>query len=349
EDFFEPQMDFVFQGEGVTAFRSILRGLEDGRTAPSAPGVWTRQESEFVFGGPPPPFEVDALPVPDRSLSPADRPHYFINWMRPLALARTSVGCPYSCNFCSLWKIMEHIYHMRDIPSVVEELATIDEEFIMLVDDEAFINGKRMVKLAEAIKASGIRHRYFTYCRIDTLIRQPEVLTLWREIGLERLFIGVEAVTDEDLLAFNKKLNVNQVDTGLRLARELGINVFANFIVKPTYTEKDFRQLAKFIQMREDVIDYPSFTIWTPIPGTDLLDSTFSGVIERQPNGRPNWALFDCQNAVTRMALPKGEFIRQYFNLWQLFGSHANAANSPERTAGAFGAHARGPVPVPTL
>jgi radical SAM superfamily enzyme YgiQ (UPF0313 family) len=346
EDYFEPQMDFVYAGEGVEAFRQTLRALEHGETAPTIPGMWARQNGAFVYGGQPAPFDINALPVPDRSLIPADRPHYFIDWMRPLALARTTVGCPYSCNFCSLWKIMEHIYHLRDIPSLVEELKTIKEEFIFFVDDEAFINGKRMVQLADAIEAAGVKHRYFTYCRMDTMLRQPEVLERWRAIGLERLFIGIEAVTDEDLMAFNKKLAVSQVDQGLKLAKELGISVFANFIVKPSYTKQDFAYLTKFIRDREDLLDYPSFTIWTPIPGTDLLDAEFTGVTERQPNGRPNWALFDCQNPVTKTTLPKHEFMREYQQLWRAFLSHNVEVHSSTRTAGVFGAHARGPQAV---
>jgi radical SAM superfamily enzyme YgiQ (UPF0313 family) len=238
---------------------------------------------------------------------------------------------------------MDHIYHLRDIQPLVDELKTIDETFVFFVDDEEFINGRRMVELAEALDAAGVHHRYFTYCRIDTLLRQPDVLARWRDVGLERLFIGIEAVTDDDLLAFNKKLEVRQVDQGLKLAKELGIGVFANFIVKPTSTAADFDFLTKFIQQREDVIDYPSFTVWTPIPGTGLLDDKFSGVIELQPNGRPNWALFDCQNPVTRTTLPKAEFMKRYFTLWRTFQSHRVDVNSPLRTAGVFGAHARGP------
>lgn len=349
EDYFEPQMDFVLPGEGVAAFRELLAALQHGGSPPPIAGVWARQNGVFTYGGEPEKFDINALPVPVRSLATADRPHYFIDWMRPLALARTTVGCPYSCNFCSLWKIMEHLYHLRDIDAVVEELRTIDETFIFFVDDEAFINGKRMLQLADAIEAAGIKHRYFTYCRIDTMIRQPEVMTRWREIGLERLFIGIEAVTDDDLMAFNKKLAVSQVDQGLRLAKELDISVFANFIVKPSYTKTDFDYLTKFIKDREEYLDYPSFTVWTPIPGTELLDEKFTGVIERQPNGRPNWALFDCQNPVTKTALPKHEFLRLYQQLWRTFASHNVEVHSSERTRGVFGAHARGPQPVSAL
>ena len=65
-------------------------------------------------------------------------------------------------------------------------------------------------------------------------------------------------------------------------------------------------------------VDYPSFTIWTPLPGTDALKS-FDEVIERQPNGRPNWELFDLQHPVTKTRLPREKFMREYHKLHKVF------------------------------
>ena len=56
----------------------------------------------------------------------------------------------------------------------------------------------------------------------------------------------------------------------------------------------------------------------TPLPGTDLLPD-FSRVTELQPDGRPNWDLFDCQNAVVATRLPAAEFRREYRNLYHVF------------------------------
>jgi hypothetical protein len=58
--------------------------------------------------------------------------------------------------------------------------------------------------------------------------------------------------------------------------------------------------------------------VLTPIPGTELL-ATFDKVVERQPNGRPNWDLFDCQNAVTPTRLPAAEFRHEYRTLQKVF------------------------------
>jgi radical SAM superfamily enzyme YgiQ (UPF0313 family) len=318
EDFFEPQIDFVVRGEGVHPFRTLLRALETGGSIPPIPGVSARQGDNFVDGGAPLSYEIDSLPAPDRSLTGNDRDSYFIDWMKPIALLRTTVGCPYRCSFCSLWKIQDGRYHMRDVERVVAEIASVREECIFLVDDEAFINGKRMLLLAQALKAAGVRKRYFTYCRIDTLLRQPELMSIWREVGLERLFIGIEAVTSNELKDYNKKLEVAQIERGLQAAAQLGIAIFAGFIVSPDYTARSFKQLIRFIEHNR--VDYPSFTILTPLPGTAALN-TFEHVNEVQANGRPNWELFDLQHAVTQTRLPKEEFAWEYRDLYCVFGS----------------------------
>ncbi len=317
EDFFVGQMDFVVRGEGVHPFRAILGALESGREPDAIPGVWMRRGDVWLDGGAPLSYDIDSLPAPDRTVTAEDRDTYFIDWMKPIALLRTTVGCPYRCSFCSLWKIQDGRYHMRDVERVVAEIASVREESVFLVDDEAFINGKRMLRLAQELKAAGVRKRYFTYCRIDTLLRQPDLMALWAEVGLERLFIGIEAVTPEELKDFNKRVEVAQIEEGLRAARRLGISVFGGFIVNTNYDKRSFKHLMRFIEHNR--VDYPSFTVLTPLPGTAAL-ATFDAVTELQPNGRPNWELFDLQHAVTKTALPKEEFEQQYHDLYRVFG-----------------------------
>ena len=334
EDFFEPQVDFVVSGEGVAPLRRLLAALAEPGPLPDIPGLWSRGAGGgFRSGGAPPPLDIDALPMPERSLTAADRHAYFVDWMKPVALIRTTAGCPYRCTFCSLWKIMDGQYLKRDIDRVVEEMATIPEEFVFLVDDEAFINGRRMRALAEALRRAGLRKRYFAYCRMDSLVRHREVLRAWRGIGLERLFVGVDAVTKKDLDEYHKRMSVARIEEGFQIARELDIEIFAQFVVNTDYTRRDFQRLVRFIEHHR--VRYPSFTVLTPIPGTELL-ATFDPVIHRQPNGRPDWDLFDCQNAVTATRLPPAEFRREYQNLYHVFkGSYTQYQEHPfllERT-----------------
>jgi radical SAM superfamily enzyme YgiQ (UPF0313 family) len=318
EDFFDPAIDFVVCGEGTAAIAELADAGLQGEPVKVA-GMWRHTGDRHILDAPAHDLSPDALarmPRPDRSLTAATRDQYFIDWMRPVALMRTTLGCPYRCTFCSIWKAMEGHYLIRDTAEVVEELEEIEEPWVFLIDDEAFINGKRMIRLADAIEKAGIHKRFFTYCRIDTLLRQREAVARWRSIGLERLFIGIDAITTKDLDEYNKNCSISQIESGLATARELGIEVFAQFVVNTDYDRTAFKQLTRFIEHHR--ITYPSFTVLTPLPGTDLLPD-FAAVTERQPNDRPNWDLFDCQNAVTRTSLSKAEFRREYRGLYKVF------------------------------
>lgn len=326
EDFFEPQIDAVIVGEGVKPFRQVLQRLESGQTIARIPGVWSRIEGEFQSGGDALSFNLEDIPLPDRIITLFDRGAYYIDWMKPIALLRTTVGCPYRCSFCSLWKIMDGRYYTQDIDRVIKELHTIPERYIFLVDDEPFINVKRMFQLAQAIKDANIHKEFFAYCRIDSFLRDLDLMQTWREVGLRRVFFGVETIFDHELTDYNKRLQREQIIAGFNAARSTGIQVFANFIIKPEYTHDDFEQIVCFIQ--DNGVDYPSFTILTPIPGTEACQ-TFDHILERQSNGRPNWDLFDLQNPVTQTKLPKEEFMKEYRNLQRVFASSYAKAGHP--------------------
>jgi radical SAM superfamily enzyme YgiQ (UPF0313 family) len=320
DDFFEDVIDLVVSGDGTEAIVAAAAEVAGGKPA-HGDGIHRRgADGCFVATGARSRLlsreELDALAAPDRTLTEADRGRYFIDWMRPIALLRTSVGCPYRCSFCSVWRVFEGHYHLRSIDKVVAELSTVSEENVFLIDDEAFINGKRMLALADAIRAAGIRKRYFTYCRIDTLLRNRDAVAAWRDIGLERLFIGIDAISWKDLDEYNKKCSIDEIERGLETARELGVGVFAQFVVNTDYGPEDFKTLERFIE--RSGVSYPSFTVLTPLPGTEMLAS-FDSVIERQENNRPNWDLFDCQNAVTETRLPRSEFRQRYRNLYRVF------------------------------
>ena len=169
-----------------------------------------------------------------------------------------------------------------------------------------------MKKLALAIRSAGIRKRFFSYCRIDTIIKFPSLFSLWRDIGLEAVFVGIEDISPNRLEQNNKGIVREQIEQGLKIIEELGLQVAAGFIVNPNYTRLDFQRLKRFIHHYK--LENPLFTVMTPLPGTAALDS-FKTIIERQPSGRPNWDLFDLQHPVTETALPRQEFMAAYREL----------------------------------
>lgn len=309
EDFLSPFIDLIVTGEGVFAFKEIISRFERGESFDGIPGVVFAKGDSLVRTDGQAEVDLDAFPFPDRRLTAKYRKHYYSEWMKPLASIRTSKGCPYRCNFCALWKISGGRYLKRSPERIVEELATIDEEFVFFADDESLVDAARMRMLVRLIRDSGIKKRYFLYGRSDTIARYPDLLEMWREIGLERVFVGVEFFRDEDLDYIRKGSTTGDNAKAVKILHDLDIDVYASFIVRPEFNKADFGSLRQYC--RNLGLSFASFAVLTPLPGTDLYEEVRSQMITH------NYDYFDFNHTLLPTALPLKEFYEEFYQLYR--------------------------------
>lgn len=307
-DFASRAIDLVVAGEGVWAFREIVRRLENNEGFEGIPGVAPSGQ-----GGPVVPVtlsdaDLDEFPLPDRSLTGKYRKHYYSEWMKPLASIRTSKGCSFRCNFCALWRITQGRYFARRPEAIVDELSTIDEECVFFADDESLVDAARMKTLADMIKASGIKKRYFLYARSDTISRNPKLLETWRDVGLERVFVGLEFAGDDDLAFIGKGSTSQDNVDATRILRDLDIDVYASFILRPEFDRSDFRALRDYCRRLR--LDFASFGVLTPLPGTELYDEARALMLTR------NYDYYDFIHTLLPTKLPLKEFYSEYYDLY---------------------------------
>ncbi len=204
EDFFTPYIDLVVMGEGVFVFKEIISRLVSKRSFDGIAGISYLKDGERVMNPPELITDLDIFPFPARELTEKYRKYYYSEWMKPLASIRTSKGCPFRCNFCALWKLTGGKYLKRKPENIVRELSGIKEKYVFFSDDESLVDARRMKILAELIKEAGIKKHYFLYGRSDTIVKNPDLIKIWKDIGLERVFVGLEFFRDEDLKYINK-------------------------------------------------------------------------------------------------------------------------------------------------
>ncbi|HEX3349694.1 MAG TPA: hopanoid C-3 methylase HpnR, partial [Acetobacteraceae bacterium] len=291
-------IDCVLKGEGEAVLPRLLSALAGTRDpaeiAASVPGAVTAAGE-----GRPPVFVEDLNALrPARHLL-RHRRQYFIGPLEPAASIEFSRGCPWDCAFCSAWTFYGRSYRLISPDRVVEDLASIREPGVFIVDDVAFVHAEHGVAIGETIARRGIRKRYYLETRGDVLLRNKEVFRMWKGLGLDYIFLGLEAIDEEGLRKYRKRASLGGNFEALEFARSLDINVAVNIIVDPDWDH------ARFAAVRQWCLEVPevvNLSVNTPYPGTETWLTEARRLISR------DYRLFDIQHCVLPTKLPLSEF-----------------------------------------
>lgn len=308
--FRHPAVDAVAIGDGEEVTPPLVDALERGIDPAGSPGLLLARDGEWLAtGAPPSRSDLDSFPPPARHLIARYAPSYYINFRRPLALMETARGCPFKCNFCSVWKFHESTFREKSPERVVEELVAIEAPNVFITDDIFWLDVRRGEELARQIQAAGIEKFFTVQTRTDIICKFPHLVEMWKECGQLAIFLGVEAVDDRGLDRVNKKNTASNNRRAIEILKELGVGFTPNFIVDPAWDHDDFARLRDWI---EDLGAYNSgFSILTPLPGTDLWDEASRRVTT------DDWEMYDIVHAVLPTRLPLEEFYAEYSALWR--------------------------------
>ncbi len=307
--FSNPVVDCVVVGDGEVIIPALVDAVERGGSLAEVPGIAVNGATGQQHTMPAPNRgPLDELPMPARHLIKDYASEYYINFRKPLALLETARGCPYRCNFCSVWKFHEKTFREKSCERVIQELEQIDAPNVFIVDDIFWLNPRRGLEMAQQLKASGIRKYYTVQTRTDIIVRHPELIEAWAECGDLAIFLGVESVSDEGLMAVNKNNSADNNVRAIKILKDLGVGFTCNFIVDPGWERADFTKLREWID--RNTAYNSGFSVLTPLPGTDLWDSAKGNVTTH------DWEMFDLIHTVLPTRLPLEEFYDEYAKLW---------------------------------
>lgn len=310
EDFYCPTIDGVVIGEGERAMVDLVRAWENGEDLQTLPGL-TLNQASGVYYTPERSLtsNLDELPIPARHLTNRYRQHYHLGFQKPFSIMETARGCPYRCDFCSVWKFFQGKCRMKSAERVFHEIKTIREKYIFLADDNFLLSVPRAKRIAELLIENRIRKRFSFQARSDAIVEHPEVIPLLRQAGFWKVFIGFEKIDEEAMGALNKHNSVRNNEEALKILRAHGMEIIAAFIIDPSFQVKDFRRLRQYILDRK--LYSPSLTILTPLPGTEL----FARVKEKLVT--TNYELFDYVHAVLPTKLKLPDFYSEFTELYK--------------------------------
>ncbi len=286
----------VLRGEGEAGIVPVLDAVAagGGDALRKVPGAVTPDGA-----GPPPAFAADLDACrPARDLL-RHRRRYFIGQLDPAASMEFSRGCPWDCSFCSAWTFYGRSYRLVTPEVAAAELAAIREPGVFLVDDVAFIREPHGMAIGELVARRGIRKKYYMETRGDVLLKNREVFRLWRRLGLQYLFIGLEAIDDEGLGKFRKRIPLGRNFEALQFARDLGLQVAVNIIADPDWDERRFAVVRQWCLEVPEIVN---ISVNTPYPGTESWHADGYRLTTR------DYRLFDIQHAVLPTRLPLERF-----------------------------------------
>jgi hypothetical protein len=191
-------------------------------------------------------------------------------------------GCPYQCSFCTIINVQGRKSRIRsadDLEKIVRENYAQGIQRFFITDDN-FARNKDWEPLFDRMIQIRQREGWeigFTI-QVDTLCHKiPNFIAKAGRAGVRRVFIGLENINPDNLIAAKKRQNkITEYRDMLQMWRDAGAITYAGYILGfPADTKASILRDIEIIK-RELPIDILEFFFLTPLPGSEdhkLLDA----------------------------------------------------------------------------
>jgi anaerobic magnesium-protoporphyrin IX monomethyl ester cyclase len=293
--------DVVCIGEGEETMLELMHARDKGVDLSKVRGICFRAKNGIgsarqlvVITSPRPPTEnLDSIPFPARDLY--DNKTYQDYFMKRFGRKETSIittrGCPFDCDFCSR-PVFSRSFRERSAENVVDELCEISRlgyDWVWFSDDCFTLSRKRVLKIAEGIRSRQLNLNWECLSRVDTF--NLHIANAMKSAGCKRVFFGIESGDDEILKEMRKQINIGQIRRAVQVAVKVGLEAAGFFIIGyPGESDSTILKTLKFAT--ELPLDYVSFSLPYPIPGTGLYDKVKDRMIRQDWQYSP-WRLID--------------------------------------------------------
>ena len=281
----EPQIDFIVRGEGEKTIVRLIRALEAGQALENVRGIVFRNGT--VSG---PLRNAEATPSSPgkvRAAEPApiiaDLDTCRVGWelinharytywgQRRGVVVQFSRGCPHLCQYCGqrgFWRSWRH----RDPARFAAELARLYREHgvevINFADENPTASRQVWRDFLEALIAEDVPLILVGSTRASDIVRDADILHLYKRAGVARLLMGIES-TDEETLRQIRKGSTQALDReAIHLLRKHDIISMAAFVTGfAQETDCDYwRTLRQILSYDPDQIQalYATPHRWTP-------------------------------------------------------------------------------------
>jgi anaerobic magnesium-protoporphyrin IX monomethyl ester cyclase len=285
-DLFLNNFDIVVIGEGEQTMLELVKHLENGGDLSQIEGIAYRDKDTGQIRHTAPRLlieDLDKLPSPYRDLfdNYSYKQYYSKKFGYKTTAIMTSRGCPFKCDFCSR-PIFGNNFRSRSASKVVdeiEEVISLGYNRIWFADDCFTLNRNRLFEVCEEIIKRRLKISWECLSRVDTL--DFETANKMKQAGCTRMFFGIESGNDLILKKMNKQITTKQAYNATQICKKTGIKAGAFFILGyPGENAKTILDTVKFASSLP--LDYLSFTLPYPIPGTPLFERLNGKIVSEE-------------------------------------------------------------------
>ncbi|MHA2026345.1 MAG: B12-binding domain-containing radical SAM protein [Candidatus Thorarchaeota archaeon] len=269
------QVDIIVRGEADISFPELIVQIQSNGSIIPIKGVVYREGDQILDNGWSVPIEnLDSLPIPNYEICSKDED------VEEAASIEMGRGCPFACTFCSTSSYFKRKFRMKSVDRVHSEIKLVQEKFgekrrIKMNHDLLTFNRKYIISLCDALSELDTPIIWGCSARLDTL--DDEILSRMKDVGCDRIYLGIETVTERMQEIINKRLDLTKLDETLRVAVELGFTLVLSFVIGfPEETDDDLNALWEFIFRAKSIhllkvkIQVHSLV---PEPGSKLFDT----------------------------------------------------------------------------
>ena len=282
-------VDYVVRGEGEYTFLALVDALSDRGRLEDVLGISYLDRGRVVRNRDASPIpDLDGLPFPARDLLQLKLYREKMNG-RPMTTMVTSRGCPFNCEFCSSSQFMGVAWRARSAENIMAEAELLYEKLgyraISFVDDNFTLNPARAIKISEMMIARKWNLVWAAMSRVDTIVRNPDMVRTMARAGFSWTFIGFESGSQEALDSYGKKAKVEDALKAMEILKENRVEATGAFILgAPGETKAMMRETIRFAKRLDP--RRAQFSILTPYPGSKLYDGAKDRLLTK------NWSFY---------------------------------------------------------
>ncbi len=266
-----PWVDFICRGEGETTvypfFSSLLRGTPDlsvdGLVYRTEEGICTNPRPELIK-------DLDALPIPDYSVVPAE----VVVDPKTCFSIDVGRGCPFGCTYCSTKTFWGRKYRLKSPERILQELEHFHDlyglNYFAFEHDMFTMNREQVIEICRLIKA--LPYKVYWNCSARSDCLDEELVRIMADSGLRWIYLGIETGSPRMQKLINKNLKLEKVLPLARFITSLGVRVVTSFIYG--FPEEGEEDISQTIALMTDLLAMKNVQVQNHLcaflPGTAL-------------------------------------------------------------------------------